>query len=197
MKLLKKICAFTLALAVCFMCGVSAFAADTAEAQTKVTYTKTAEETPKPSPSSGTTYRAEDETDPEPSEPVYEIAIPSEFSLNTANTIPIYLTENSLAEGQSLEVLIDANQTISDDGYLHLQGTQGQSPAKVAIGYYTNSNYVEYVNASGYFEVALFSAGDVHPTQYGTLFFELKNEQELIADTYTGTIFFSMRVHES
>ncbi len=193
----KKMRAFVLVLTVCFMCNVPAFAAESTEAQTKVTYTKTVEEAPEPStPAVKPQPPSEDETSPAPSKPVYEIAIPSEFSLNTSNVLPVYLAENNLSEGQTLAVCIDANRTMSNDGYLYLQGTQSQTPAKVAIGYYTNTDYVQYIGASGFYQVASFEAGDVHPVLYGTLLFELQNEQELVADTYTGTIFFSLSVSE-
>lgn len=175
----KFVSILSLALIFCLLCGVSAYAADETELQTVITYTKTAD-----------TEETEDSGGP--SLPIYEIAIPSELSLNSGDTIPIYLTENNLPDGELLRVNIDADRTIAEDGYMHLQGTHSETPAKVLIGYYLSDGNRMYIDKTGIYEVAIFESGNVHPISSGTLFFSVKNDSELIADTYTGTVYFTL-----
>lgn len=176
-KLTGAIC---LILALSLLCSVSAFAATIEDktASTKITYTKEKEQ-----------------SEPTPSRPVYEIAIPAEMSLNDGNTMPIYLTENNLTAAQRLDVCIDANSELdSTDHTLHLQGSKSQTPAKVKIGYYLSGGTVEYIDNGGFWQVAAFESGNVHPVARGTICFELTNESELAADTYSGTLNFSLKL---
>ena len=178
----------------CLMCSVTAYAADETEIQTIITYTKTEEppaETEPPAVDSG--------DDDEPvNTPVYEIAIPLEKKLNTDGTaLPIYLITNNLTGGQTLRVHIDADRTLADDYYLHLQGTNTDDVAKVAVGYYNSAGNPTRIDNSGIWEVGIFESGNIRPVQWGTLYFDVLNESELAADTYTGTVYFVLRVSDN
>lgn len=170
-------------LALCILCSVSALAVSTDEQTTGMTVTYTKQE----SGGGG--------SDPEPNRPAYVISIPSEMSLNSGDTLPIYLKENNLTGTQKLNVFIDTVSTLEDDLFLHLNGTKGQTPAKVSVGYYNAWGNVEYIDFNtGTCQVAQFESGNNHPVWCGTLYFNLENESELIADTYTGTVHFLMSV---
>lgn len=176
-KLTGAIC---LILALSLLCSVSAFAATIEDktASTKITYTKENEQ-----------------SEPTPSRPVYEIAIPAEISLNDSDTVAIYLTENNMTAAQHLDVCINATTELnSADHTLHLQGSKSQTPAKVKIGYYIAEGIIEYIDNSGSWQVAGFESGNVHPVARGTVHFELANESELAADTYSGTLNFTLKL---
>ncbi len=177
----KKIAtALSVLLVVCLMGSMTAYAATTNDNNivTTVTYTKTE------SPSDTG----------EPNLPLYEIAIPSQMSINEGNLLPIYLIENNLSGTQTLRVMVDADMTIEDDGFLHLAGTQNQSPAKVSVGYYNTAGNTYKIGSSGVYEVATFKSGNNHPASNGTMFFDIIDEDALIADTYTGRVYFTLRV---
>lgn len=174
-KLTAAIC---LVLALSLLCSIPAFAAtfEDKTASTQITYTK-----------------AKEQSEPTPSRPVYEIAIPAEMSLNDGNTMAIYLTENNLTAAQRLDVCIDADSELdSVDHTLHLQGSKSQTPAKVKVGCYIAAGKVQYIDNTGFWQVAAFESGNVHPVTRGTVCFELTNESELVADTYSGTLNFSL-----
>lgn len=156
--------------------GMTAYALDDTTQIMTITYTK-------------------EESDASPSLPVYEVFIPAAFSLNENSIMPIYLTENNLQEGQGLSVLIDGAKTLREDKYVHLDGTKGQTPAKVLIGCYYNGR-VDYLNFWGQWGVATFESGKNLPASGGTIFFEIVNDKELIADTYTGRVHFIFRLYD-
>lgn len=166
-------------LALFLVLGVTAYATDDITLQ-EMTVTYTKQEIP------------DQDVETVPSRPVYEISIPSVFSLNEANTLPLYLTENNIPDGKALQVCIDGEKTIQNDTYLHLEGTKGQTPAKVVIGCYSSSGVEEYLDFWGKWGIACFISGNSHPVNRGTIFFKVVNDEELIADTYTGTVHFSM-----
>lgn len=188
-KLLGALC---LLLILCFMCGATAYAADETEIETIITYTKAEE--PKQEQPPAIESGVGDEM---ANIPVYEIAIPSEMSLNNGATMPIYLITNNLTNGQSLRVHIDADRTLADDGYLHLQGTNTVDVAKVAIGYYNSVGNPTYIDNSGIWEVGIFESGNIRPVRWGTIFFDVVNDSELAADTYTGTVYFVLNISNS
>ena len=172
-----------MALAFSLILSGSAYAADeTTTQEMTVTYTK--QEDP------------EQSAEPAPSRPVYEISIPSQMSLNEGDTIPLYLIENNLPAGKMLQVYIDGEKTVEADGYLHLAGTKGQTPAKVAIGYYQSNGTAEYINNAGIWCVAEFVSGNIRPISGGVLFMRVTNDTELLADTYTGTVHFRLRTYD-
>ena len=80
------------------------------------------------------------------------------------------------------------------DTYLHLEGTKGQTPAKVAIGCYSPNGAEEYLYFRGKLQVASFISGNSRPTDRGTIFFKVVKDGELVADTYTGTVHFWMNL---
>lgn len=188
----------SLLLIFCLMCSVTAYAADEGEIQTIITYTK-AEEPKQEEPPAETEPPAVDSGDyDEPvNTPVYEIAIPSELSLNNSTVIPIYLITNNLTDEQTLRVNIDADRTLADDGYLHLQGTNTDDVAKVVVGYYNSVGNPEHINNSGIWEIGVFESGNIRPVRYGTIFFDVVNDSELAADTYTGTVYFVLHVSDN
>ena len=190
--------ALCLLLIFCLMCSVTAYAADETEIQTIITYT-TAEEPEQEEPPAETEPPAVDSGDyDEPVNiPVYEIAIPSEMSLNNGTTIPIYLITNNLTDEQTLNVYIDADRTLADDGYLHLQGTNTDDVAKVVVGYYNSAGKPTHINNSGIWQVGIFESGNIRPVRYGTIYFNVVNDSELAADTYTGTVYFVLDVSNS
>ena len=174
--------AVCLAVALCMVFGMTAEAAD--ETQMTVTYIKQ-----EPA-------RSTDSGDDAPSRPAYVIAIPAEFSLNTSDTMPLYLTENNIPEGKRLHVHIDGARTIAEDGYMHLQGTQGDD-ARVRVGIYNSAGREDALTFQGAFEVAAFERGDVHPVWGGTMFLHVVNDDELTPDTYTGTLYFSLNLSDT
>lgn len=182
----------------CLMCSVTAYAADETEIQTIITYTKT-EEPPQEEPPAETEPPAVDSDNDEPvNTPVYEIAIPSEMDLNIDGTvIPIYLITNNLTDEQTLRVHIDADRTLADDYYLHLQGTNTDDVATVSVGYYNSAGKPTRINNSGIWEVGVFESGNIRPVRYGTIYFNVINESELAADTYTGTVYFVLRISDN
>lgn len=175
--------ALGIALALSIVLGVTAYAADTTEMEMTITYTKQEE--------------PGQDMAPAPSRPVYVISIPSSMSLNAGDTLPIYLKENNIPDGSLLHVYINGNKLLHDGSYLYFEGTKGQSIAKVAIGHYSYSGEREYLNPMGLSLVAAFDGSNIHPIEGGTIFFEVMNEGELIADTYTGTVHFSLRLIET
>ena len=115
------------------------------------------------------------------------------MSLNAGDTLPIYLKENNIPDGKFLYVYINGSKLIHDGSYLYLRGAKEQSIAKVAIGHYSSySGEREYINPMVLSLVATFNGNSIHPLEGGTIFFEIVNEGELIADTYTGTVYFSL-----
>ena len=190
--------ALCLLLIFCLMCSVTAYAADETEIQTIITYTKTEEPKQEEQPTETETPTVDNEDENEQTNlPVYEIAIPSEMSLNNGTTIPIYLITNNLTDGQTLNVYIDADRTIESDGYLHLQGTNTDDVAKVVVGYYNSAGKPTHINNSGIWQVGVFESGNIRPVRYGTIYFNVVNESELAADTYTGTVYFVLDVSNS
>ncbi len=175
----KLLVAISILLVMYFTCNVTAYATieDSATVAT-VTYTKT---------------EAQTETE-SPNLPLYEISIPSQISIDESSTLVITLKSNNLAENQMLYVLVDADTTIAEDGFLYLEGTQGQEPAKVTMGYYSKSGKPIKIGNSGVYEVASFKSGDNHPASNGTMFFNIIDEDSLIADTYAGRVYFTLRV---
>lgn len=176
----KLTTALSVLLVICLMGSVTAYAATIDDNNTisTVTYTKT-----------------ENPTDTEePNLPLYEISIPSQISLNESNVLPIYLHTNNLGENQTLSVLVDADMTLADDGFLHLEGTKGQEPAKVSIGYYNSAGNPVKIDNAGMYGAATFKSGNNHPASNGTMFFDIIDEDALIADTYTGRVYFTLRV---
>ncbi len=126
--------------------------------------------------------------------PLYEIAIPSEMSLNAGDTMPIYLTANNMAPGQRLTVYIDGSN-MDEQSLVPLYGTKGQAPAEVMIGYYDSDGMSNTLGGGpGLYPVAAFESGNIRPVLNGTIFFRVQNADELIADTYTGTVNFLLRV---
>ena len=173
----KILIALSVTLVLSLVLGIPAYALDDTTQIMTVTYTK-------------------EEPDTSPSLPVYEVFIPANFSINGNNIMPIYLTENNLQEGQGLLVLIDGTKTLQADKYVHLEGTKGQTPAKALIGCYFQNGRAEYLNFWGQWGVATFESGNVLPVNGGTLFFEIVNDKELIADTYTGMVHFIFRLYD-
>lgn len=186
----KIITVASLVLAFSLLCGVSAFAATVEQINKNMTFTYT-----KASEGSEDTYSTPTPAqDPADNKPLYEISIPSEMSLNEYDTIPLYLTENNLLDGQRLEVYIDASTTIGADGYMHLHGAKGTQEAKIKIiGYDAESNTFQ-ITGGGIWLVGAYEKGSNFPTTNGTLQFSLVNGDELDNDTYTGTVHFALYV---
>ena len=180
------------------VCSVTAYAADETEIKTIITYTKTEEPEQEEQPAETETPTVDNgDDDKQVNTPVYEIAIPSEMSLNEGTVIPIYLITNNLTDEQTLRVHIDADRTLADDYYLHLRGTNTDDIAKVAVGYYNSAGKPTRINNSGIWEVGVFESGNIRPVRYGTIYFNVINESELAADTYTGTVYFVLNVSDS
>ena len=173
----KILIALSAMLVLSLFLGIPAYALDDTTQIMTVTYTK-------------------EEPDTSPSLPVYEVFIPAAFSLNENSMMPIYLTENNLQDGQHLSVLIDGAKTLQEDKYVHLEGTKGQAPAKVLIGCYFQNGRAEYLDFWEQWGVATFESGNIRPVSGGTLFFEIVNDKELIADTYTGRVHFVFRLYD-
>lgn len=183
--------ALCLLLVFCFVCSVTAYAADV-EKQTTITYTKIQEPTQSEPPQS------DNGGDEEPTNsPLYEISIPSEMSLNNGSTLPIYLITNNLTEGQTLNVYIDGTKSYSDDGLLHLTGENTQEDVKVLISRYDTDGSYMMVTQLPFPTVAVFQSGNIRPVRYGTISFNVVDEENIVPDTYTGKLYFTLSVLNS
>ncbi len=130
-----------------------------------------------------------------PSLPVYEITIPSRQDLDAdGTTLPIHLTTNNIPEGYVLNVYIDGGKSFGSDGYLHLSGTKGQSDALVKIFRYATDGSFMNITGEAFPKVAAFDRTQKFPIEYGTMTYEIVNRDSLIADTYTGKIYFYLEI---
>lgn len=176
--------ALCLLLSLSILCGVSAYAAGS-EMETVVTYTKQGE----------TDQAGGSSVDDGPSRPVYEIAIPAEKDLAQDGTaLPIHLTENSIPAGYVLNVYIDSAKTFDKSGYFHLTGTKGNADALAYIFRYLPDGSAETFFGEDFPKVAAFDRDSNFPFEYGTLNFQIMNENEIAPDTYTGRVYFKLEL---
>lgn len=188
----KFSCAICLLLIFCVMCSATAYAADSSEKQTTITFIKTQEpiqNEPSKVDSGGGVASV--------STPLYEISIPSEMSLNNGSTLPIYLIENNLSEGQTLEVYIDGAKSYADDGLLHLKGEKTQKEIEVLISRYDADGSYTMVTQLPCPTVAVFQSGNIRPVRYGTISFNVVDEETVTPDTYTGNLYFTFSILNS
>lgn len=180
----KFAAAICLLLSLSVLCDVSAYAASS-EIETVVTYTK-----------QGDTYQSGDfSEDDGPSRPMYEIAIPTEQDLaQDGSAIPIHLTENNIPAGYVLNVYIDSAKTFDKNGFLHLTGTKGNTDALAYIFRYLTDGSFETFFEEDFPKVAAFNKDSNFPFEYGTLNFQIVNEDDLVPDTYTGRVYFKLEV---
>lgn len=181
-----------LLLVFCLMCSATAYAADASEKQTTITYTKIQE--PKQDKAANVDSEGENES---VSTPLYEISIPSEMSLNSGSTLPIYLIENNLSERQTLEVYIDGAKSYADDGLLHLKGEKTQEEISVLISRYDTDGSYTMVTQLPCPTVAVFRSGNIRPVKYGTISFNVVDEETVTPDTYTGNLYFTFSILNS
>ena len=164
----KFAAALCLLLSLSILCGVSAYAAGS-EMETVVTYTKQGE----------TDWGGGSSADDSPSRPVYEIAIPA---------------ENNIPAGYVLNVYIDSAKTFDQSGYFHLTGTKGNADALAYIFRYAPEGYTETFYGEAFPKVAAFRQESNFPFEYGTLTFQVMNEDEIAPDTYTGRVYFKLEL---
>lgn len=180
----KFAAALCLLLSLSILCGVSAYAVGS-EMETVVTYTKQGE----------TDWGGGSSADDSPSRPVYEIAIPAEKDLAQDGTaLPIHLTENNIPAGYVLNVYIDSAKTFDQSGYFHLTGTKGNADALAYIFRYAPEGYSETFYGEAFPKVAAFRQESNFPFEYGTLTFQVMNEDEIAPDTYTGRVYFKLEL---
>lgn len=180
----KFAAALCLLLSLSILCGVSAYAAGS-EMETVVTYTKQGE----------TDWGGGSSADDSPSRPVYEIAIPTEQDLaQDGSAIPIHLTENNIPAGYVLNVYIDSAKTFDKNGFLHLTGTKGNTDALAYIFRYLTDGSFETFFEEDFPKVAAFNKDSNFPFEYGTLNFQIVNEDDLVPDTYTGRVYFKLEL---
>lgn len=174
-----------LLLSLSVLCGVSAYAANS-EMETVVTYTK-----------QGNTDQGGGSSADEPSRPVYEIAIPMEKDIAKKDTLlPIHLTENNIPAGYKLNVYIDSKKTFDELGFFHLTGTKGGADALAYIFRYVPEGYAETFWEEDLAKVAAFDCESNLPIEYGTLTFQIMNEDDIATDTYTGRMYFKLELVE-
>ena len=119
------------------------------------------------------------------------------MSLNNGSTLPIYLLQNNLAEGQTLYVYIDGTKSYAGDGLLHLRGANTQEDAKVLINRYDTDGSYMAVTQLPCPTVAVFQSGSIRPIKYGTISFTVIDEDNLAPDTYTGNLYFTFSITNS
>lgn len=181
----KFIAGLCLLLSLSVLCSFPAFATSN-ELETIVVYTK-----------NGDVYPGEDDpsTDSGTSRPVYEIAIPAEKDLaRDGSALPIHLTENNIPDGYMLNVYIDSAKTFGSDGFLHLTGAKGQDDALAYIFRYNSDGSAETFWNEDLPKVAAFDSESKFPVEYGTLQFQVVNEDEIEPDTYTGRVYFRLEI---
>mgnify|MGYP006934583306 CR=1 len=167
------------------LCGVSVYAAGN-EIETVVTYTK-----------QESTDQGGGSSADEPSRPVYEIAIPMEKDIAKKGTLlPIQLTENNIPAGYKLNVYIDSKKTFDKLGYFHLTGTKDGADALAYIFRYVPEGYAETFWTDDLAKVAAFDCESNLPVEFGTLTFEILNEDDIVPDTYTGRMYFKLELVE-
>ena len=176
--------ALCLLLSLSVLCGVSAYAAGS-EMEAIITYTK-----------QGDIYQSGDfSEDDGPSRPVYEITIPTEQDLaRDGSAMPIHLTENNIPAGYVLNVYIDSAKTFDKNGFLRLTGIKGNTDALAYIFRYLPDGSAETFFGEDFPKVAAFDRDSNFPIEYGTLNFQIMNENGIEPDTYTGRVYFRLEV---
>lgn len=184
-----------LVLAFCLLGSSVAYAANETAATMTVTYTQEAPEPSETESPNDTPTEEMPTTQPGNQASSYEIDIPSEISLNDGDSTLLMM--NSLNIGKSFKVVvyIDGDRTFQDDGFLHLTAPGNDQTAKTAVyRYNSESDTYERLSGDGEHEVAVFKYYSLNPNKYGLLRFEIENQSELEPGTYSGTVYFSIRM---
>lgn len=192
MKKRTRTAAF-LVMVFCVLLSSSAYAANETETKTTVTYELQEEE----SKGGGVTYTPDATGDGGTDEQkIYELDIPATVSLNEGNALNIRMSYCELPEGKNIIVYIDGDRTFdSSDGYLHLKAAGEHDDAKVMVSRNTaDFNNLEEVRGPGLHEVGVYDWSWIFPSKYGYLSLDLIYIDQIEPDTYTGTIYFAIKV---
>lgn len=192
MKKRTRTAAF-LVMVFCVLLSSSAYAANETETTTTVTYELQEEE----SKGGGVIYTPDATGDGGTDEQkIYELDIPATVSLNEGNSLNIRMSYCELPEGKNIIVYIDGDRTFDpSDGYLHLKAAGEHDDAKVMVSRNTaDFNALEEVRGPGLHEVGVYDWSWIFPSKYGYLSLDLIYIDQIKPDTYTGTIYFAIKV---
>ncbi len=185
--------AVLLVMVACVLLSSTAYAANETETTTTVTYEQQGDEN-----TGGGVIYTPDNTENSGSEEqkIYELDIPATVSLNDGNALPIRMSYCELPEGKNIIVYIDGDRSFDpSDGYLHLKAAGDHDDVKVMVSRNTEDfDGFEELRGPGLHEVGVYDWSWIFPSKYGQLSLDLLYIDQIKPDTYTGTLYFAIKV---